>query len=290
MWRVAIFVVLFLFLSFVLQGWTRWLGLDDRFPSGALGIRIAGFLLAALGASWFVMRRLEGSSLAALGLPWGARSGMGFGFGFAFGALIIGSAVVALAAAGWVSWVPDAAGSGPPAMTPLGVSGALAAGAVAEELLFRGYPLQVLAESMGGPPAIALTAGLFGVLHGANPHVGPLPLINVTLAGVLLGTAYWRTYSLWVVSGIHFGWNWVMGVAAAFPVSGLDVSPPGRAIQLHGPALWTGGDFGPEGGLAVTLISLAGWWWLARTPLLSRDERVVELGPLPDRRRSAESR
>jgi len=49
----------------------------------------------------------------------------------------------------------------------------LAAGAIGEELIFRGYGLQVLIAGLG-PWATILPVGvLFGVLHAANPAATP---------------------------------------------------------------------------------------------------------------------
>ena len=171
-----------------------------------------------------------------------------------------------------------------------------------EEIIFRGYPLQALAEVAGPTTAVGVTSLLFAIAHLANPGLGAalldgvtlaefLPVLNLGLAGVVLGLAYWRTFSLWFATGLHVGWNWMMGFLADLPVSGLEPDAPGFALfdtpgweaVVRGNRLWTGGEFGPEGGLAVTLASLAGIVWLLRTDRLERGLRIRALSPLPDR-------
>jgi membrane protease YdiL (CAAX protease family) len=148
------------------------------------------------------------------------------------------------------------------------VSGALAAlwffvlPAAAEEALFRGYPLQVMARAWGGPWALVISGVAFGLLHGRNPEVGAFGLLNILGAGVFLGAIQLRTGSLWLASGVHLGWNWAHGFLADLPVSGLDVvDNPALAPVLDGPEWITGGAFGPEAGLAgaVALWAAAGW-------------------------------
>ena len=47
-------------------------------------------------------------------------------------------------------------------------------------------------------------------------------------------------------------WNYAQGPLFGFPVSGLGFGTIMKTT-VTGPALWTGGAFGPEGGLLVTL-------------------------------------
>jgi len=72
-----------------------------------------------------------------------------------------------------------------------------------------------------------------------------------------LGYAYLRTKQLWLSIGIHIGWNFFEGVVFGFPVSGLNVYHLIR-ITVSGPALWTGGEFGPEAGLIVVPAIIIG--------------------------------
>lgn len=305
-WRLALFVLFALFflgaavsLVGALAGW-----LLPEAASGLVAL-VAGAaaLLAVLAASWLVMAWLENAPVAALGLPLDGLVPAEIGRGAALGIALIAFAVVPLALAGSIRWIPSGSASIGPLLASLAVtSGFLFLAALLEELLLRGYPLQALAERAGGPAAIAITAIVFSLLHAYNPGFRPtapdvftlrawLPLLNITLAGVLLGLAFWRTYSLWFAGGVHFGWNWGMGFAADVPVSGLDtesvgyafLDTPGFDAVVAGPELWTGGGFGPEGGLAVTLVLAGACVWLARTPRLSRSLRVRALGPLPDR-------
>lgn len=306
-WRLGLFLVLFLavllaaglVLSQLPLGWSETTGMT----AGA-----AVSAAAALAASWFLTERVERVPLAALGLPVDALLPRDLGRGFVLGAGLIGLAVAAMGAAGWVRWTgEDGFALGAFLASLVQATVFLGVAAFLEELIFRGYPFQVAAEGLGGGWALALTSLAFAVAHAWNPGLGPgalleqaspekvIPLVNIGLAGVVLGLAYWRTYSLWFATGVHLGWNWTMGFAADLPVSGLEPGAAGYALfetpgfdaVLEGPALWTGGAFGPEGGLTVTLASLAGIAWLARTDALSRALRVRALGPLPDRRHPA---
>lgn len=305
-WRLGLFLLVFvagLFLAALA------LGLVPVGWSGDAGMTVGAAASAgvALLASWALAEKVEGVPLAALGLPVDGLLARDLGRGFVVGVALIGLAVAGMAAAGWVSWSLEPGGFAPGAFLGalVQLTVFLAVAAFLEELIFRGYPFQVTAEALGGGWALALTSLAFGVAHAWNPGLGPqalleeasldklLPLVNIGLAGLVLGLAYWRTYSLWFATGLHLGWNWTMGFAADLPVSGLEPGAPGYGLfetpgfdaVVEGPTLWTGGAFGPEGGLAVTLVSLAGIAWLASTDSLSRALRVRALGPLPDRAR-----
>ena len=216
-------------------------------------------LLAACAGPWLPAGRIDGRPLSALGLRRGAPGLAELGSGVLAGFAIIGAAILALAAPGWVSWTASAA----PLLAGVKVSALLLGAAFTEELLFRGYPFRVLHLRFGPVPAVLATSVAFGLMHGANPGVTPLALVNLTLAGVLLGVAYWRSGSLWFVTGLHFGWNWIMA-ASGLPVSGIDVSISGLEAAVTGPALWTGGAFGPEGALMITFVTALGTIWLWR--------------------------
>lgn len=221
---------------------------------------MAPTLLAAFVATWLLAVRIDGRPLSALGLTRGVAGLARLGYGSLAGLAIIGAVLVTLALPGWVSWTAPGGGS---VLSGAKMSIILLGAAFAEELLFRGYPFRVLHLRFGPVPALAGTSVAFGLMHGANPGVTPLALVNLTLAGVLLGVAYWRSGSLWFATGVHFGWNWAMATSG-LPVSGLDVSISGLEAAVEGPPLWTGGAFGPEGALSVTFITVLGTVWLWR--------------------------
>lgn len=136
--------------------------------------------------------------------------------------------------------------------------------AVFEELMFRTYPLFVLAESYRIAVAIIINSIGFGLVHLANPGYTPLAFLNIVLAGTLFAvfTLIKRNVS-WAI-GIHFGWNFAQGVLLGYKVSGLATE---RALiaQPIGKAYLSGGDFGIEGSVFCTLIlSILISWMLYR--------------------------
>lgn len=272
-WRLAAFVTLFLALSFAFTLLSVLLGAPRE--ATLSWWTLTPILAAAVVASWVALRVLEGRGLASLGLPRDAGGARGLALGTAGGLLLIGSVVATLWVAGWVRWVPDAR-PGSPILHAAGLGLLLAPAAFTEELLFRGYPFQLIAARFGGAAAILATSAVFALVHGANPDVDALSLVNIGAAGVLLGLAYWRTGSLWVATGLHFGWNYAMAVGD-LSVSGLELGMPGFDPRLVGPEILTGGRFGPEGGLLVTLASLAGIAWLWRSDRATRTFGGVEV-------------
>jgi membrane protease YdiL (CAAX protease family) len=119
-----------------------------------------------------------------------------------------------------------------------------------EELLCRGYYLQTIADGLNLPLGVIISSAIFGLLHLGNPSATWNSVLGIFLAGLFLAYAYLRTKRLWLSIGLHFGWNFFEGVVFGFPVSGLDFFKLAK-INVSGPALWTGGSFGPEAGLIV---------------------------------------
>lgn len=280
-WRVLLFLVV----SFGAASLLSWL--LAPFRTGGTSVLFVGTLAAVLGllvGSWAMMVYVERLPFGAVGL-YGGRAAVGhWGLGALLGAACMGASSALLLASGGLS-VQGAAGtlgawlSGAAVLTAFTL-----VAAAAEELLFRGYAFQVLVERWGVAAPLAFTAALFSLAHLFNPEVTRIGLFNLLLAGVLLGAAYLRTRSLSFVIGLHFGWNWTLAVPFDQPVSGLHFDMPGYDVRETGPDLLTGGAFGPEGGLVVTVVTLAAILWVWRTRRIEEFDAARALGPLVDRR------
>ncbi len=143
----------------------------------------------------------------------------------------------------------------------------------AEETLTRGWLFQVIGARYSPMLGLIVSSLVFAGLHSFNffgldmePAYIGLALLNLFLFAVfaVLYTLY--EDGLWGIFSIHAVWNWAQGNVFGFEVSGLS-APGGTFFNLKevGPDAITGGVFGPEGGLAVTivlLISCATVWWL----------------------------
>ena len=151
--------------------------------------------------------------------------------------------------------------------------------ALAEESLFRGYPLQTLCRADLAWLAVLLTSVPFAVIHLQNPNATAFSSINTGLAGIWLAAAYLRTRSLWFPLGVHWAWNWAQGSILGLPVSGitnLAAHPVFRAYD-HGPAWLTGGSYGLEGGVACTAALVLSTLFIWRTRSVSATDEMKRL-------------
>lgn len=91
-----------------------------------------------------------------------------------------------------------------------------------EELICRHFMQQHLRRRYQKPWLEILLPGLFfAALHLFNPGVGALPVINLVLCGILLGTAIYYFDSMWLVIGFHTMWNFTQNLLFGLPNSGI---------------------------------------------------------------------
>lgn len=128
----------------------------------------------------------------------------------------------------------------------------------AEEIFGRGYIMSVLRQTRSIPVIIIVSALVFSALHAGNPGVGLLPFVNIALVGILFAYMYLKSGNIWMSIGYHITWNYFQGNIFGFKVSGLDMGSL-LATNLGSNKVITGGSFGPEGGIVVTLVILLGF-------------------------------
>lgn len=190
------------------------------------------------------------------------------------GLLLSGALILAIFFCGWsLGWIApkQPVGWPPGSKTALEVLALpvfyfIAVG-FAEELYFRGYLLRNLAEGLrckclNEPRAILVAGGLaallFAASHAHSLHSTLLSGLNTLLAGLLLASMTLIGRRLGGAIGFHVGWNYMQGGVFGFAVSGHSQNTPWIEIESSGPALWTGGAYGPEGGLFGTFAFVTG--------------------------------
>ncbi|WP_282192718.1 MULTISPECIES: CPBP family intramembrane glutamic endopeptidase [Romboutsia] len=126
-----------------------------------------------------------------------------------------------------------------------------------EEIVTRGWLLNVLSNKYNIGVGLLISSTLFGLMHLSNPNVNYIAVINIILVGLFYGFYVIKTNDLWAVCGMHTAWNFAQGNLFGFEVSGIDVSV-GSLIDLNlvGSDFVTGGIFGPEAGIVATFILL----------------------------------
>lgn len=132
-----------------------------------------------------------------------------------------------------------------------------------EEIVTRGWLMQVIASRHGLAWGVGLSSALFGLLHAANIDPSPELLtgvLNVVLFGVFIGVYAAREGSLWGVCGWHAAWNWLLGLGFGLEVSGqvIDTTPLVLDLGTRAEIPWwiTGAAFGPEGSIVTTGVLL----------------------------------
>ena len=245
-------------------------GMKALGTESTLLLQVSLQLLAAVLATAIMLRSIDARPWADIGMDRRAARPRVLVEGWVLGGLAIGAACGALLATGWLRIVPGPEGSSLSAAFSLTVF--LIVAALGEELISRGYLLTTLRDGLGGPTAVGVTSLLFGAAHLRNAGVTLQSFCIVTLAGVFLGAIRLTFRSVYASTAAHVAWNWMLAVAYHASVSGIRFDAPDYRTVDHGPAWLTGGQWGPEGGLAAALGMLLVLAYLYRTRLTRRGE------------------
>lgn len=128
-----------------------------------------------------------------------------------------------------------------------------------EEVVCRGFLFTTLCRRYSMPVGLVINSLYFACCHLANPGIGPLPMINLFLFGAFATLLFIKTNNIWVCSAVHSVWNLVQGNFYGISVSGnAPMMSFFRTTFVDGKEIWNGGEFGMEGGLAVSIVLLVG--------------------------------
>lgn len=251
-WRVVLFFLAFALvgaaflvpMGSVLSGWEEASPIRARLYADG-----AGAVAIAL-ATWIMTRFVDRRPFRTIGFE-ARRAPRDLILGLGVGTIWLATSVGVAWGAGWAS--PDLpVAISTELLAPAAI--AVALNVVTQQLLLCGYVFQTIETRSSFGTALVVSAALFTGYHAGAFEGGWLPPANVFGAAVVFCLGYGITRTLWFPIAIHFAWNALLG-----PVLGLTVSGTGalglgwRAFELSGPDLWTGGSFGLEGGLVVTL-------------------------------------
>ena len=237
----------------------------DGWPQTAYQLGAGFGLTAILLLLWVWLFERRGPSSLGLNANGPMRFARGYMIGLGFLGTVIG---VVWLAGGYVVEGPGAFGSAAvgAALLPIGLLmlGFIIQGS-SEELLFRGWLMQLIASRHGLWIAVGANSFLFALAHAGNIepsnelYVG---LANILLFGLFISLYAVREGSLWGVCGWHAAWNWLLGLGFGLEVSGqVNQSTPLITDLTAAPdAAWwlTGAAFGPEASVVTSAVLVVG--------------------------------
>jgi uncharacterized protein len=127
---------------------------------------------------------------------------------------------------------------------------------VTEELAFRGYIFQTLAERSRVWIAAVLMAVIFAGFHFTLDGFGLGFVLSVIILSLMYVVLRFATGSLWFGIGLHGAWDWTQTYVVGLSTAGATgYNPAIVQIQQTGPAFWVGSGDAIESGLLFILLS-----------------------------------
>ncbi len=249
-----LFAFLFFFLARELARRSAAGMVNDQWEPLTEAALLAFLLIAGYGFMGLVLDR-QMNPLNAQGWPgrsgWTREIGLGLSVGWALAVVgvipltVVGGIAMRFAtgryAWGWL--VADAAFFG---MLALG-----------EEVAFRGYGFQRLAQALGSTGAVIIFAFFSATVQMLRPGSSSASFAVSFALCLVLSAAYLRTRALWVSWGINFGWKAGRALLFGLAIGGNVSHSPVVQGDPMGPFWLTGGGFGLDGTWLTFFILVA---------------------------------
>lgn len=260
-WRILGFLgILYVIALPMLFGLRAAIGFSKSSP-----LVIVIIAVSATAAVLLARRFIDGRSVTSLGLQVRARSVLDVIVGFFISAVLAGSVFAVLSLLGAIDEIRLASFSAT-ALRALVLSLAIMAlVSFWEELVFRGYLLQNMAEGLGLAAAITVSCFLYGLLHAMNPNASLLSSAIIVLFGYLRIYGLLTTGQLWLSMGMHWGWNFCQATIFGFAASGHAEEWTLIRHEIVAPEWLSGGNFGPEASIVtipfvlLALLAMRAW-------------------------------
>lgn len=233
--------------------------LHDYMPLVSLSSLLLSFLSTAI-LTFLLVRFGEGRKIRTLGFykeHWFRNFFVGISLGF----IMISVAILILASLGFVTIQnPSIQPTGAKAIIPMAILfiGFVIQGGT-EEIVSRGWILNVVSAKYNKILGVFVATLYFTSCHIFNKGLNSIAVLNLILFSVFLCLYVLKTNNIWGACGLHAAWNFTQGNIFGLDVSG-EAMRAGTLIDLdiNGNQLLTGGTFGIESGLAITIVIIIG--------------------------------
>lgn len=228
-----------------------FIGLDADLPELLANLLQFVFFIVFV---WLYAKYIEKRSFRSFGF-FGRRKFRDYTKGVIIGLLLLSVSFVVVASSSKANIVYSFNFSIYSVLSILSVLGFFLIQGASEEIFMRGWFMQSIAVRHWPWLGIVLSTVIFTVLHAANPNLNTVAVVNLFLIGLFLATLALYDENLWGACGFHSAWNFTMNSVYGVQVSGNKLT--GETIMqttFEGNDLITGGGFGLEGSIVVTVI------------------------------------
>ncbi len=144
-----------------------------------------------------------------------------------------------------------------------GFMAALTAGFVAE-LLLCGIIFRLTEEKLGTVIALIISTLIFAIAHGSVEGATFISICATTVqAAIMLNAAYIFSRSLWLPIFLHFSWDFAEPAIYGAVNPGISVLKSLFESKITGPAILSGGQFGPQNSIqSFVLCSITAFIFL----------------------------
>lgn len=152
---------------------------------------------------------------------------------------------------------------------------------MSEEVICRGFLMVSMANRAPLWVGVGVNSMIFAIFHLANDGITALSFVNLILYGLFASFYFLRTDNIWGIGALHSAWNFFQGNGFGIEVSGNVVNDTLAKVSATegGNELINGGKFGLEGGLATTIVFVAGILILILWPRKSENNIVNKTEP-----------
>lgn len=149
-----------------------------------------------------------------------------------------------------------------------------------EELIFRGWLLPILSNSVSTRNAIIFSSFLFGYMHVMGNGINFLKnygltyinflivfifFVNIILYSILISVITLKEKNIYIAIGMHGAWNWIQASVFSSPVSGVIFNKNSIfSVKVLSANLASGSAIGIEGSLITATILIILLYWQKR--------------------------
>lgn len=230
--------------------------LNGVMPTGHLGelLQYYGFVVFFIVTALYC-KLIEKRKLNTLGFN---KKGLDYLFGGAVAILLLAVIIGLCCVSGVLSFSGIAAGIDIGYLIALFF--AFLIQSLAEETICRGFLLPSLSKNTSLPIAIFVSSTAFALPHlssllSADTKFAVVGIINLYLVSVIFSLLFVLRSNIFIVSGLHCVWNFVLNGVMGLSVSGSDSNASGVLnFEVYSGNILNGGVYGLEASIITTVV------------------------------------